>query len=315
MPIVNRTAARLLGTGAIALALSVGGVATAGATNGGDGWDRGKSAGFKPGKGAGKNTAADECVFSLDGEKWQSSVRVDNVNLKPTEDGTVHIHVKAAKESGTCTASLAAYRTHGPTWETSGEQVFHDFDTVSLKGKAVDTLDISVPDEGCYAQIDLYRGSTRFDGGDGPGHGPLPVGPDRPVIKDKLIAAWNGGTRECLEETPPPSPSAPETPSETPPETPPGNEESTPPAETEPPSESASPVPSAPETPGGESPQAPEASEPAAEPSESALPSGGGDLAETGSSNVAPLAGGAAVLLLAGGGVLFAVRRRRAAGN
>ncbi|MDG9703003.1 LAETG motif-containing sortase-dependent surface protein [Streptomyces sp. DH37] len=318
MPIVNRSAMRLLSTGAVALALAAGGAATAAAHSGGDGWDRGSSSGFRPGEGAGQKSAADNCEFSLDGRSWHSSVKVDNVSLRPTEEGTVHIHVRAAQRADSCTASLAAYRTHGPTWETSGEQVFHDFDTVSLKKGAVDTLDIAVPDEGCYAQIDLYRGGTRFDGGTGEGHGPLPVGPDRPVIKDKLIAAWNGGTRACLEESPAPAPSEPsQSPPGTPSETPPETTEPTPPSSEEPsatPSESLPPAPSE-SAPGGESPQAPEASESVAPTTGPENPSDGGNLAETGGGNVGPVAGGAAALLLAGGGVLFAVRRRRAAGH
>jgi LPXTG-motif cell wall-anchored protein len=307
---------RLLSAGAVALALSAGGAATATAHSGGDGWDKGDSSGFRPGEGAGEKSAADNCEFSLDGKGWYASVKVDNVNLKPSEDGRVAIHVRTAKEAGSCTASLAAYRTHGPSWETSGEQVFHDFDTVSLGKHGADALDIAVPDEGCYAQIDLYRGGTRFDGGTGEGHGPLPVGPDRPVIKDKLIAAWNGGTRACLEESPAPTPSEPSE-TGTPSETPPGTTEPTPPSSEEPsatPSESLPPAPSE-SAPGGESPQAPEASESVAPTTAPENPSGGGNLAETGGGNVGPVAGGAAALLLAGGGVLFAVRRRRAAGH
>ena len=66
-----------------------------------------------------------------------------------------------------------------------------------------------MPDAGCFAQIDLYRGAVKFDGKldakDGFEHGDLPKGPDHPVIKDKLIAAWNGGTKDCT--TSPRSPS------------------------------------------------------------------------------------------------------------
>ncbi|MTE19690.1 LPXTG cell wall anchor domain-containing protein [Streptomyces sp. TRM43335] len=324
MPIVNRSTARLLGAGAVALLLSAGGATTAVAHSGGDGWGGGKSSDFRPGEGAGSKSAADNCEFSLDGETWHSSVKLDTVRLKPAADGTVHLSVRTAREAGSCTASLAAYRTHGPTWETSGAQVFHDFDTVSLGRGEVDTLDIAVPDEGCYAQLDLYRGNTRFDGGTGEGHGPLPIGPDRPVIKDKLIAAWNGGTRECLDETPAPTPSEPSEPAGTPSETPPESGEPTPPASEAPtgtPTEASteSAPPSGPEetAPGGESPQAPEASESAVPSagSETGSSSGTGGLAETGSGTVGPVAAGAAALLLAGGGVLYSLRRRRAVGN
>jgi hypothetical protein len=72
---------------------------------------------------------------------------------------------------------------------------------VTVKKGQTDSLDIAVPDEGCFAQIDLYRGAVKFDGNpaanDGLVHGDLPKGPDHTVIKDKLIAAWNGGTKDC----------------------------------------------------------------------------------------------------------------------
>ncbi|MFD1828752.1 hypothetical protein ACFSJS_03610 [Streptomyces desertarenae] len=323
MPIVNRSTARLLGAGAVALLLSAGGATTAAAHSGGDGWGGGKASDFRPGEGAGSKSAADTCEFSLDGAAWHSSVKVDDVRLKPAADGTVRLHVRTAPRADSCTASLAAYRTHGPTWETSGAQVFHDFDTTSLRKGGVDTLDISVPDEGCYAQLDLYRGSTRFDGGTGEGHGPLPVGPDRPVIKDKLIAAWNGGTRECLDETPAPTPE-PSEPAGTPSATPPESGGPTPSSEapTQTPAEPAPSAPgetapgSGPASPGGESPQAPEASRSAVQPAGSGTgsPSGTGGLAETGGT-VGPAAAGAAALLLAAAGVLYALRRRRAAGS
>lgn len=82
---------------------------------------------------------------------------------------------------------------------------------MTVKPGQTDTLDIAVPDAGCFAQIDLYRGAVKFDGKldakDGFVHGDLPKGPDRPVIKDKLIAAWNGGTKDCtVTEQPPSSP-------------------------------------------------------------------------------------------------------------
>lgn len=212
MSIARRvTLRRLLGTGAATLAFSAALASVASATDcpGGKGWQNGGS--YKPGTGAGSKTETDRCEFSLDGKNFFASVKVDDLNLKPTDDGKVHVKVRAAGDASTCTASLASYRAHGPTFATSGEQVFHDFDTVTVKAGAVDSLDISIPDVGCYAQIDLYRGNTKFDGkldaNDGFTHGDLPKGPDHPVIKDKLIAAWNGGTKDCT-ATPPSTPPA-----------------------------------------------------------------------------------------------------------
>ncbi|MEV7426550.1 MULTISPECIES: LAETG motif-containing sortase-dependent surface protein [unclassified Streptomyces] len=327
------TALRLLGIGAAALAFTTAAAGSAWATDcpGGKGWDKGNHGGYKPGKGAGTPvtpvTTTDKCEFSLDGRDWYSQIKVDDINLKAADDGKVHVKVRTASDAAKCTVSLASYRTHGPTWNTSGEQVFHDFDSVEIKHGGQDTLDVAFPDVTCFAQVDLYRGKVKYDGlkdaNDGFEHGDLPVGPSRPVIKDKLIAAWNGGTKDCTaQEIPPvePEPSA----SESTPEEPPA--ESTPPTGT--PSEPATsdtPAPSASET--GETPSTgsptPSASEPtsaastpANEPSQASTGGNGGaegDLAETGGGNVVPIAAGAAALLAAGGAVVIMTRRRKAA--
>ncbi|KUO21286.1 LAETG motif-containing sortase-dependent surface protein [Streptomyces dysideae] len=303
------TARRLLGTGAATLALCAATVASASGAfatgpHGGDGWNSGGT--YKPGTGAGTETVTDRCQFSLDGNNFYDSVKVDDQNLKVTEDGKVHIKVRTAGNATTCTASLASYLAHGPSFGTSGEQVFVDFDTVTVKPGQTDSLDIAVPDAGCFAQIDLYRGSVKFDGkldaNDGFEHGDLPKGPDRPVIKDKLIAAWNGGTKDCTvtESEPPtsptPTPSTPET-------TQPPAEETTPPAdETTPPAS---------ETPATDTPT-PSASESTTAPA--TTPNGGGDLAETGgSSATGPIAIGAVALLAGGAAMVVATKRRRTA--
>ncbi|MEV7346387.1 LAETG motif-containing sortase-dependent surface protein [Streptomyces sp. NPDC093544] len=311
MSIARRVTLRcLLGTGAVALALSA---STTGAwatgTPGGDGWDK-TGSDYKPGKGAGTKTETDRCQFSLDGTNFYDSVRVDDQTLKPTDDGKVHIKVRTAGDAATCTASLASYRAHGATFNTSGEQVFHDFDTVTVKPGGTDSLDIAVPDVGCFAQVDLYRGAVKFDGdfdaNDGFEHGDLPKGPDRPVIKDKLIAAWNGGTKDCTTQ----QPSTPATP---PASTPPA---STPAASSPPASTPATPTEPAPaESTTSATPSESESTTPAA-PS----PNGGGstapgDLAETGGGNTLPIAAGAAALLAAGAAITVVTRRRRAPGT
>lgn len=306
MSIARRaTVRRLLMTGAAALTLTAvtGGAAWAGGTPGGDGWNKG-GRGYASGKGPGTVTQADHCQFSLDGSAFTDSVRVDDQNLRPTEDGKIHIKVRVAGDATTCTASLASYRAHGATFNTSGLQVFHDFDSVTVERGATDSLDISVPDAGCFAQIDLYRGKVKYDGNlganDGFDHGDLPKGPDRPVIKDKLIASWNGGTKDCTAQPP----STPET-------TPPA---SVPPASTPPVSAPATTPPASspatPASPSASTPPADESSAPAAP-----TPNGGsstppGDLAETGGGNALPIAAGAAVLVAAGAGIALATRRR-----
>lgn len=321
MSIARRvTARRLLGTGAATLTLCAASVAAASGafaqsgSDGGDGWKSGGH--YQPGTGAGTETGTDRCQFSLDGKNFFDSVRVDDQNLKPTQDGKVHISVRTAGDASTCTASLASYLAHGATFGTSGEQVFVDFDTVTVKPGQTDTLDIAVPDAGCYAQIDLYRGAVKFDGKldakDGFVHGDLPKGPDRPVIKDKLIAAWNGGTKDCTStEQPPssPSPSAPAGGGDSSPS--PSTSASTPSDDS---SESASPSPSASESTSTESATpTPSASESTGTPVTGGSTGGGGDLAETGASSNTPLiAGGAAALLAGGAAIVVATRRRKA---
>ncbi|WP_435216290.1 LAETG motif-containing sortase-dependent surface protein [Streptomyces sp. bgisy034] len=301
MSIARRVIARrLLGTGAASLALCAATVAAASGawangSHGGDGWKSGGT--YEPGTGAGTETATDRCQFSLDGTNFYDSVKVDDQNLKVTDDGKVHIEVRAAADAATCTASLASYLAHGATFATSGEQVFVDFDTVTVKPGGTDSLDIAVPDAGCFAQIDLYRGAVKFDGKldakDGFEHGDLPKGPDRPVIKDKLIAAWNGGSKDCTTEPPATPPAEPSEPATDEPSTP--AEETSPPASDTPSTEPPSPQPS-------DSPSAPAPS-----------PNGGDeDLAQTGgSSATGPIAIGAVVLLAGGAAFVVASKRRR----
>jgi LPXTG-motif cell wall-anchored protein len=312
MSIASRvTVRRLLGTGAASLALaaaSVGAASGAWATGGhggGDGWESGGH--YRPGSGAGTVTATEGCQFSLDGTGFFPSVKVDDQNLKPTDDGKVHIKVRTAGDASTCTASLASYIAHGPTFATSGRQVFVEFDTVTVKKGQTDSLDIAVPDEGCFAQIDLYRGAVKFDGnpaaGDGLVHGDLPKGPDHTVIKDKLIAAWNGGTKDCTTtESQSPSPSAPASvPPSAPQSTSPASGSSTP---------SATPSASGSATPSNPTPVASGSSSVPAAPSPNG---GGGDLAETGGGgNTGAIVGGAAALLAGGAAIVVATRRRRA---
>ncbi|KND43992.1 MULTISPECIES: hypothetical protein [Streptomyces] len=313
MSIVRRViVTRMVGTGIAALALSaaVSAPAFAQDTPGGEGWGK-KS--YAPGQGAGTPTETDRCEFSLDGVKFADWVKLDEQNLKPTEDGKVHIKVRAASDATTCTVSLASYLAHGPTFATSGEQVLVDFDSVTVAQGATDSLDIAVPDAGCYGQVDLYRGKVKFDGKldakDGFEHGDVPKGPDRPVIKDKLIAAWNGGTKDCTTEQPPAEENPPAE------EQPPGGDQ--PPAEEQPPADEKPPAdttPPADDKPPADAP--PKAESPSPSPSDStpgaATPNGGepGDLAETGGGNAIPIAIGAAGLVAAGG-VIFVVTRRK----
>lgn len=279
-------------------------------TPGGEGWERQDARAYTAKGSTPAQDTSGDCEFSLDGKVWAAAVKVDDLSLKPGTDGKVHVQVRPAGGSDGCTVSLASYRTHGATWNTSGLQVFHDFDTVTVKAGESGTLDISVPDAGCYAQVDLYRGSVKYDGltdaNDGLVHGDLPQGPDRAVIKEKNVAWWNGGTRDCTTETasPTPTPSA-----STPAEEEPAPATSTPAA---PATEST--VPSASATPATSTSAPAAADTPAASPSTSA-PAADGDLAQTGGGNTTAIAGTAAALLAIGGGVLVVLRRRNANGR
>jgi uncharacterized repeat protein (TIGR01451 family) len=84
--------------------------------------------------------------------------------------------------------SLNSYKTDGPTWPTSGNQVFVDHDQITIdKNTTSGTLVVDQPT--CFYQTDLYWGSTRYDGVDGA----LPHYPDSPTPHN-LIDARNGGS-------------------------------------------------------------------------------------------------------------------------
>lgn len=303
----RRTALHLLGSTVVAVSVAVAGAGTALADGGGKGYRNGGGAGYtKPGTLPGKVKSADaHCAFSLHGESWTAAQGL--AAITPTADGKINLDVMGS--GGSCTVSLASYQAHGPTFATSGLQVLTGFATVTVRRGATESLTIAVPDAGCFAQIDLYKGSTRFDGGTGTGHGPAPEGPDGAVIGTKLIAAWNGpvGGKDCINATPTPTPSA-TTPTSTP--TTPGTAPTTPAVpSTAPAVPTGTPsTPSTPSSPSTSGAAVPPAATPAATPT-------GDDthLASTGSDNTGLLAGSAGALLLAGGGVLFALRRRNAA--
>ncbi len=70
-------------------------------------------------------------------------------------------------EGVTKVVSLNSYQTGGPTWPTSGTQVFVDHDVVTIdRTHTSGTLVVDQPS--CYYQTDLYWGGTRYDGVDGP---------------------------------------------------------------------------------------------------------------------------------------------------
>lgn len=232
-----------------------------------------------------------------------------------TVPGTVEVRLAPDQSVGdSCKypVSLAEYTAEGSTWYTSGHQTMLDKATVYLTAKDVagsqDTwqqLKVKSPD--CYGQIDLYGDDVTYDGGTGEGHGPLPYEPDNIMTPYHLIAAWNGGDKECTPSTPESPTPTPTQPASAPPATPSTPVDSTPPAEESTPP--ASPKPST--TPPTSAHVPPLKSSPS--PSPKATPNGGNQpLAETGSNApVGLIAGGAALVIALGAGGVYAAGRAR----
>ncbi|MFB7294019.1 hypothetical protein [Actinacidiphila glaucinigra] len=284
MPTTSRsTLMLLLGTGAAALTVLTVGSTTAFAAGQ---QPSARQGAFQPSPNTAKNQAP-ECRFSLDGRTWIPAAKVQSSDLIVGSDRKVRIDV-SANGGGSCTVSLASYGAQGPTWQTSGKQVFQDFATVSLAHGATGSLTISVPEPECFAQIDLYRGNVKHDGITAP----LPEGPDHPVFNNDLITAWRGGTHTCT-----PTPPASNTPSTPPTTTPPSTPATSPTPSASSPTPSTTPTPSLSTSP-------PAATTPPP-------PTAGGPLAETGSSTTTLLTAGAALLLTTGGIVLTTITRRR----
>jgi LPXTG-motif cell wall-anchored protein len=318
--ITRRAIGVAAGVGSFTAAITLGGIGTASAYapahNGGSGGNNG----------GGSDCRTIGIEYSLDGgHTWTTDGRI-NGDTPPT---TVTVKIKGAEKGCEYNISLASYSAEGPSWENSGHQDFLGWDTTTLsKNKKTDTLDISGVAPTCFGQVDLYGNGTKFDGGSGKGHGPLPHYPDS-ATPTNLITAWNGG-HKCDEtptptptdttDTPTPTPSdTTDTPTPTPTDTTdtptptPSDTTDTPtptPTDTGDTS-SPSPSPSTSTTSGGGGSTTPPTGTPSVPPATSG--SGSGNLAETGSNssqNTVFLGGGAA-LLVAGGAAVYFTRRRR----
>jgi len=231
-----------------------------------------------------------------------------------TVPGTVQVRLapgQTVADGCTYPVSLAEYTTEGPNWYTSGHQTMVDKASVYLtaddlagaddKGRTWQKLSVKSPD--CYGQIDLYGDDISYDGKTGTGHGPLPYQPGNVNTPYHLIAAWNGGDKECT----PGTPESP-TPSETTPSSP-----ATPstPADSTPPAETTTPPTPAPSTTPPTTPDVPPMTTPPNAPKPDSSPSGP-PLAETGSNApVGAIAGGAAAVVALGAGALYMGRRTR----
>ncbi|MFJ4714540.1 LAETG motif-containing sortase-dependent surface protein [Streptomyces sp. NPDC088785] len=296
----RRVAIRLAGTTASAalLALSVSGVASA--HGGGQGWKNTDSTFETQQSGPGSAAPSDKCAFSADGSSWTG--RPGLRDIAPDANGKLTLQVKG--DGSTCTVSLASYLAHGPDFKSSGVQQLLDHASVSVQAGQTAALSIAVPDAVCFAQLDLYRGTTVFDGKEGEGHGPVPAA-GKPVIGSALIASWNGpseGGTDCI-ANPPKDDEEPSTPPAT---TTPGDGATTPAAKPTP-AQSAEPS----DTATTAQPASPAAS--SSSPAAAGAQGGEGDLAQTGSDNTGTMVGGAVALLLVGGGAVFLTRRKAAA--
>lgn len=120
------------------------------------------------------------------------------ISSRNTDLSKVSVTLKssAAQKNVTCDVSLNSYKTDGPSWSTSGVQALIEHQTVTLT-KDNKSAALTVQTAPCFGQNDLYIGSQKFDGIDGP----LPKYP-KSVFPTGLIAAWNGG-KACADTTTP----------------------------------------------------------------------------------------------------------------
>ncbi|WP_405578615.1 hypothetical protein [Streptomyces sp. NBC_01190] len=282
---------------AVAAATAVG-AGSAAAQSGGKGWGSRSAHGYSTQQNPEHRTSGSACDYSVGGSAWQPGQGLSAI--KPSADGKISIDVLGGR--GGCTVSLASYLAHGPDFKTSGVQVLKDFATVSVAKGETGTLTVAVPDAGCFAQIDLYKGSTKYAGDN------APAGPDHAVIGANLIASWNGptGGKDCLDVPPTTAPASPTTTSPAPSDT----------ATTGTPSASATETTGAPSASGSTTaaPVGDTTSPAAVDDTSSPSPSAsGGALASTGGGGNSGLLAGLAVLLVVlGGGVTFVLRRRGA---
>jgi LPXTG-motif cell wall-anchored protein len=258
--------------------------------------------------------------YSVDGgNTWTQNPRMDG----GPGPKTVAVKLKGDIAEG-CSydVSLASYRTEGPDWKSSGAQAFLAYDTGTLTPERTQiTLDVSSGAPFCFGQIDLYNGSTKYDGTGGA----LPHYPDS-ATPFGLISAWNGGA-PCATPTPTGTGSPTPTGTGTPTPTATGSASPTPTGTGTPTATgSASPTPSVADTSspsptpstttpaGGSGSVTPPTGSPVVKPV-SVTPAG--NLAETGGngSQTVAFAGGGAALLVIGGGAVYFTRRRNRATN
>ncbi|WP_282961639.1 LAETG motif-containing sortase-dependent surface protein [Streptomyces montanisoli] len=290
----------------MAAALSLAGVGTASADDGGQG----------------AHCDNVHVKFSTDGgHHW----RQDGMLTDPVAPTSIVVKLDGHVTRG-CEykISLATYKTEGKTWADSGTQSFLDVDhaTLSRKNKSATLQVKGINNSVCFGQIDLYAGDTVYDGKT-PSTA-LPHYPDSATPED-LITAWNGAYPDCDKngggDTPPSTGPSDSTPPSTGPSdstTPPSGSDTTPPSTG--PSDTTSPSPSTSASTGTPS-TSPSSSAPAvgATTAPSGTPvaqpvSSTPTLAETGSNSSQTttfIAAGAALVVIGAGAVVFTRRRNR----
>ena len=174
---------------------------------------------------------------------WHNAVKdtFQGNNPEPVYGYQVRLSGVDANCTGTVDVSLASYETAGPSWDSSGgPQTFVASSHVQLSAQSktseTQTITVKLPgspgDKNCFGQIDLYFGTTIYDGGTGKGHGPLPDHDHKPqpiATPDNLITAWNGGDAGgCAVVTSPPPVTTTTTPPTTSPTTHPSTTPTTP---------------------------------------------------------------------------------------
>lgn len=308
---ITRRAIGVVGLGSLTAAVTLAGIGTAQASGGDN-----------------NNCGRASIEHSEDGgQNWSTNGRIDN--SAPTKI-TVRLTGKVSKGC-TYAVSLASYSAEGPTWDTSGTQAFLGWDTTKLDHKKTKaTLDVSAYAPSCFGQIDLYGNGTKYDGGQGKGHGKLPRYPYS-ATPENLITAWNGSA-PCSTASPSPTAPVSESPSSTPTETTDSPEPSDSTSTSPEPSDSTSASPtdtaSASASASSSAPAVDDSSSPTPSATGTAGPVGSpvvepasdtssGDLAETGGngSQTVTFAGGGAALLVLGAGAVYFTRRRNSSAH
>ena len=127
------------------------------------------------------------CVNTIDRSKITGKIS----STTPFE-ATVEYKGAALCDGVKQTISFNSYATEGPTWATSGKQTPVDHKEVVLS-KSTTKATLKVKSTPCYYQTDLYFGSKKYDGVDGP----LPHYPTAVIHPDDNMIDFRNGGNPC----------------------------------------------------------------------------------------------------------------------